>query len=230
MGIKVANTEVSCTMRTNSWWIFFLLLVVGLTSVFGSASHAEDAPVLKPDVPRLDAPTTGSSPESVNSQAQESNKKPLQGKIQHSAKIGSGKNKLTGGALGDVLKGFTDTGKLKGSSQSERLNAQAQSGIGIIGVKFVMVINRPPVINKVFPLTPAARWGLKINDVIVAVDGVPTFGLAKEEVYDMIIGLPDTPVTLSLVRDGDYFVVTLTRMDLNEITDPWVRRDYLMQM
>jgi C-terminal processing protease CtpA/Prc len=68
------------------------------------------------------------------------------------------------------------------------------------------------------------------GDAIVAVDGVPTYGLAKEEVYDLIIGSPRTKVNVSIMRSGDFKVYTCTRMDINDLTDPMVRRDYMMAM
>ena len=89
--------------------------------------------------------------------------------------------------------------------------------------------NQSPIINRVFPQTPAAATGVRQDDVIVAVDGVPTAGLSKEEVYDMIIGSPGTRVSLSLQHDDDYRVVNMTRMDLNDI-DPFIRREYLSMM
>lgn len=115
-------------------------------------------------------------------------------------------------------------------AQVKDLQADVESGIGIIGVKFVLFAGRNPVINRVFPLTPAFKSGIQPNDVIVAVDGVPTMGLSKEEVYDMIVGTPGTTVTLSVQSSGDFRAVTMVRMDLNDITDPFVRRDYMMSM
>src|SRR5262249_55662456 len=160
--------------------------------------------------PKLDVPAPSSS----------QSKAPLQGHLRHNTKstdLLKGATDGMGGVLGGSRKGQSDNSRIKGKASNNGFNVQAQSGIGIIGVKFVMMLGRPPVINRVFPLTPAADQGLKINDVIVAVDGVPTFGLAKEEVYDMIVGTPGTPVTLSLSRNGDFRVLTLTRMDLNDI-------------
>jgi hypothetical protein len=37
-------------------------------------------------------------------------------------------------------------------------------------------------------------------------------------------------VTLSIQRRGDYTSYKMLRMDLNDITDPYVRRDYLTHM
>lgn len=186
---------------------------------------ADDTPVLKPDVPKLD-PSADRKPEPEGSKKSG----PLQAKIEHSEKLvpkSSFFGKLRAGAKkaeSTPLKSRVTTGNSNG------LTSQVTSGFGIIGVKFVLAFGRPPVINRVFPGTPAFKVGLRNNDIIVAVDGVPTYGLSKEEVYDLIIGSPGTPVTISVMRGGDFQVVTCTRMDINELTDPIVRRDYLMSM
>lgn len=183
---------------------------------------------LKPDVPKMDMPP-------------DAPRQTLKGAVQHSFKNEPTKRKpLNGGAgasnspLGASGSGRMDrkrpTAKANASAQQNALNAQLASGIGIIGVKFIMTIGQPPVINLVFPGTPAADEGIRPRDIIVAVDGVPTYGLSKEEVYDLIVGTPHTPVTLSLQRGGDFTVKRMQRMDFNDITDPQVKRDYLLNM
>ncbi len=168
-----------------------------------------DEPALKPDVPRMDGagPGAGSGP--------------LKGKIQ----------------IKEHLPGFSgqqgriDRRGLRGRAEDRTLSGQVESMIGIIGVKFIMFAGAAPVISQIFPYTPAAGSDLRLRDVIVAVDGIPTLGLTKDEVYDMIVGTPGTPVTLSVRGAGDEFrAVTLTRMDLNELKDPLVRRDYMLHM
>lgn len=106
-------------------------------------------------------------------------------------------------------------------------NSQLQSSIGIIGVKFLCQQGYSPVVNNVFPGTPAFSAGIVPEDVIVAVDGVPTAGLNREECYDLIVGTPNTPVTLSLRHNGEFRAKTLTRMDFNDIKDPRIRQAYL---
>ena len=106
------------------------------------------------------------------------------------------------------------------------LESQTKRGIGIIGVKFIAYEKMPPIINRVFAGTPAAKAGLQPNDAIVAVDGVPTYGLRKEECYDLIVGTPNTPVTLSIRRGTSFSVYTMTRMDHTELTSPSIRRAY----
>lgn len=210
--------------------MLLLLTVFLLAAVNSLPGQAQDAPpLLKPDVPKLDTRTL---PAPSPDPGIGDKRSPLQGKIEKVDKYGNPlSGRAAGGQFGGWGRGRSDISrKVRGGARNDALNAQVESGIGIIGVKFVMFMGRPPVINRVFPLTPAAQMGLQVNDVIVAVDGIPTFGLTKEEVYDMIVGAPGSPVTLSIKRAGDFMAVTMTRMDLNDISDPFVRRDYMMNM
>lgn len=153
---------------------------------------------------------------------------PLTGNIQKLDKHNPAKGRsMFGGRYGksnDGLRGRAD------DSLSRPLAVQAQSSIGIIGVKFVATNGAPPMINQVFPGTPADEKGLRIYDRIVAVDGVPTAGLTKDEVFDLIVGSPGTPVTLSIMRGHDFSAINCVRMDINELTDPRVRRDYMTNL
>jgi len=211
---------------------FLLTLSLCLSACLSAVVPAlAEQPLLKPDVPKLDTPSD--SP--ADSSPQFRQRAPLKGQIEHSERVVPPPQRqlrsgAQSGSLGGYQRGSADSNRLRGRAGSDVLQAEAQSGIGIIGVKFVMFMGRPPVINRVFPGTPAMSKGLRIDDIILAVDGVPTYGLTKEEVYDMIVGTPGTPVTLSVVRKGEFLVVTMNRMDLNDITDPFVRRDYMMSM
>jgi len=204
-----------------------LMTLLQLSSTGSWAAGAE--PELKPDIPKLDLSNRP--------------KGPLKGGVQHNAVLKQEKQKALNAKVAtdsskarETLKGKTaDNGdanlakrqaKLDKEKKDEILNAEATSGIGIIGIKFVMTFGRPPVINRVFPGTPASDKGLMPSDIIIAVDGVPTFGLSQNEVYNMIIGTPNTPVTLSLRRKTDFSSCRMMRMDFNDIKDPRVRRDY----
>lgn len=190
-------------------------------------AFADDQILLKPDVPKLD--TTVEAP-----------KKTLKGNIQHSHKepAPAARRPLTTGAnqsgSGFGIPGLGRLGsnrnQMKAQAKNNTLDASAMAGIGIIGVKFEMVVGRPPTIKIVFSGTPASDEGVRTNDVIVAVDGIPTYGLSKEEVFDLIVGTPHTPVTLSLQRGQDFSVKKLMRMDFNDIPDPQVKADYLKSM
>jgi len=208
----------------------FAAIIIMLTSIAAPAPvRADDPPVLKYDTPKIDmgAPSTPAP------------KKTLSGGIEHNENITAPPHKASiGNFIFGAGKVKEDKNRLRGaarnnnplSGRANQMTTEAQSGIGIIGVKFVMVAGRAPVVNRVFPQTPAFSSGIHPADVIVAVDGVPTSGLSKEEVFDMIVGTPGTTVTVTIERSGDFQAYTMTRMDLNDITDPFIRRDYMMSI
>ena len=206
------------------------------------AQATSDQPVLKPDVPKLDLTPPPPS-------------RQLKGGVQHEAtelSVGehnlgaSTSNKKLSTGVFDFMKKKKSVklnsqtarnaqpNTLKANAGNNTLSANAATtvpnGIGIIGVKFLLTFGRMPMINRVFMGTPAYTMGLRSRDVIVAVDGVPTLGLSKEDVYGMIVGRPDTEVTISIRRDGNFLAKTMKRMDFNDIPDPLVRQDYLMSI
>jgi len=210
-----------------------LLVCLVLVSATAECAYAgDDDAILKLDIPKYDLTIPKSD-------------KLLKGGVQHSeaqkqgrisgdaakANIDLGATKKKRERFGLFGLGRPDNSRnLKSNLRNDALNSQIESGIGIIGVKFVLGFGRPPIINRVFPGTPAYNSGLRVNDIIVAVDGIPTSGLTKEEVYNMIVGTPNTMVTVSVARGGDFLARTMTRMDFNDIADPGVRRDYLLNM
>lgn len=187
-----------------------------------SALAAESEGVLTPDVPKLDIgpkkePLKAGVQHNITQQSDAKKKKKLKASTQLSP-------------YQSAQRALLDNNRFNASAADTRLEAQAERSIGIIGVRFVSTSGHPPVINTVFPGTPAASAGLSTNDLIVAIDGVPTSGLSRDECYDLIIGTPNTPVTLSLRRGQAFFVRTLNRMDLNEMTDPRVRHAYMSSL
>lgn len=205
----------SCARKPPIFKVCLVFVQAAILWSFLLPGYGEEKTLLKPDQPKLDKMVEAKPP----------------GKEVGALKGGVRHTRRHSGLKGGSRKGRLDRRGLKGGASDRRLSTQVQSSIGIIGVKFVMYSGRPPVINRIFPGTPAAGSDLKLKDVIVAVDGIPTFGLTKDEVYDMIVGTPGTPVTLSVRSPGDDFrVVTVKRMDINMLTDPFVRRDYMISM
>jgi hypothetical protein len=212
-----------------------VLVVMAFTiicSVAASAARAADEPVLKPDVPKFDA--TDSPDRST-----------LKGTIEHRMAVpppapkkakklnsSASSNKPTDFQLSGAQRAQRDRERvLKARAQEQALNARQpftiEQSVGIIGVKFHKLPDGPAVINTVFAGTPAAKAGMHVDDQIVAVDGVPTRNLNKDQCYDLIVGSPNTPVTLSVLRRQNFDVKQMVRMDFNDIPDPLVRRDYL---
>ena len=82
-----------------------------------------------------------------------------------------------------------------------------RAGIGVV----VMLDGDTPAVVDVLPATPAARGGVARNDVIVAIDGVPTAGLGLEEASARLRGAPGSTVTLAIVRGTQRLEVVLER-------------------
>lgn len=229
MTTRKTGTAFPVGRHQRLWAMLSMAAILLMTASTPSSALAEDAEILlKPDVPKMDTPI-------------QPKRQTLKGSVEHQVK-GAGapkKNPLAGklnssgqqGVLAGPGVGALDRKKpLSGKTGTQNLSGATLAGIGIIGVKFMMTFGQPPIINKVFPGTPAFIEGVRPNDVIVAVDGVPTYGLTKEEVYDLIVGTPNTQVTLSLQRGGDFTVRKMHRMDFNDIPDPNVKRDYMYSM
>ena len=238
-------------LAANGWRLLFVILSSsGLIFSHPTLAQAvsdqgrgpdDGPPLLKLDTPKLDLTPPPPS-------------RTLKGGVHHEVtELSVGENKLGGQNNKKLSSGVFDlchkkknaklnaqtakiapaSGLKSGASQntlSGTAAANVPNGIGIIGVKFLLSFGRMPVINRVFPGTPAWTMGLHARDIIVAVDGVPTLGLSKEDVYGMIVGKPDTEVTISIRRDGDFIAKTMKRMDFNDIPDPMVRQDYLMSI
>jgi C-terminal processing protease CtpA/Prc len=211
-------------MRNSNAFVFALTAVL-MWLVFVSVAFAQEEPLLKPDVAKMDVVPK---------------KEPLKGGVEHNYKGSDDrakKKKKLKASAGNTsfqpksrLGASLDNNRFNSQIDESRLEAQAERSIGVIGVRFVSTNGYPPVINTVFPGTPAATAGVVPNDLIVAVDGVPTSGLTRDECYDLIIGTPNTPVTLSLRRGHNFFVRTMNRMDLNDMTDPRVRHAYMYHL
>jgi carboxyl-terminal processing protease len=91
-------------------------------------------------------------------------------------------------------------------------NRASRDGFGGIGVR-ISVEDDVVRITSVMHYTPAERMGLKRDDVIVAIDGIPTKGLSQQDVVDRLRGPVDSNVSVRLQRSDrkDVLTVTLTR-------------------
>jgi len=232
--VAKANTKLrrSCLAMETALALVILSICSPL-SIFpgvGVAAAGADEPVFKSDIPKLDSLDTP-------------DRSTLKGTIEHRAtkivrpprkpkKLTAAASKPADSPLNAALRAQQDKEralKLKAQNQKSDIREEftIPQSIGIIGVKFYKPAYAPAIINMVFSGTPAAKAGIHINDMIVAVDGVPTRNLTKDQCYDLIVGSPDTPITISVMRHSNFGVKQMVRMDFNDIPDPMVRRDYL---
>lgn len=73
--------------------------------------------------------------------------------------------------------------------------------------------------------SPAFKGGVMAGDVVTAVDGKPTKGLRVDECIDMLAGEPNTPVTVTIDREGQTLDITLTRARIITPTIKGVHRE-----
>ena len=73
-------------------------------------------------------------------------------------------------------------------------------------------------IAELVPGMPAGDAGIKVGDLLTAIDGVPTTGLAAEEVIRCLRGAAQATVTLTLLRDGQRQEVRLQRAPLYRLS------------
>ena len=119
---------------------------------------------------------------------------------------------------------------LNSKVSDEMLKNSASKTVGVIGVLFKLQAGQLPEIIHVYPNTPAYKAGIKVGDYIVAVDGVPVMGLEREDIYGSIVGVPDTPVSLSIRRGNSFFAKKMLRMDVTEIPDYSTRTKYMREL
>lgn len=126
--------------------------------------------------------------------------------------------------------------KVRAKFQASRMGRPGEIGfgdkdpdkIGILGLKFELILGRRPRIRVVFPDTPAAAC-LRPQDEIIAVNNVQTAGLTKEEVFDLLVGKPDTAVSIRILRGERSQEVSLVRISAARFSQqhPDIWKQYL---
>jgi len=85
------------------------------------------------------------------------------------------------------------------------------SGIGMeVGIKEGYIVVIAPLKN-----TPADRVGLQSEDLVLAIDGVPTLNISLDDGVNLIRGARGTPVTLTIARGEETFDVEIIRDIIN---------------
>ncbi len=105
---------------------------------------------------------------------------------------------------------------------AEELMAQLEKNEGVyygIGAYVMMdAETQTPYISGVIEGTPAEEAGLRMGDIIYAVEGTATFQMSLEDVTGLIKGEEGTAVTLTIVRDGKAFEQDVVRRKVNNPT------------
>ncbi len=115
---------------------------------------------------------------------------------------------------------------LKGTVREDISKIKPQTGIGVIGLRFIHQSGYSTYIEQVYQNSPAGRAGIRPKDLIFAIDGVRTDYLTSDGVFDMLSGEPGTKVKVFITRGQSMFNVELSREDLANFS-PEIQNRYL---
>jgi carboxyl-terminal processing protease len=127
---------------------------------------------------------------------------------------------LSHGTVRGLVTGLNDRFSyyLDPAEYQRQLNSYSGQYIGI-GVEVTSTADYP-VVDSVFPGSPAAKAGMKAGDMIVKIDGVDVRGMNVDQTSNLIRGQAGTSVRLSIDRGGQQLEVKVLR---EPITIPSVR-------
>jgi carboxyl-terminal processing protease len=133
--------------------------------------------------------------------------------IEQNALVPSSEESITTNAIRGALESLDDPYAAYYDAQQYKDLQEDQSG-EFFGIGVSLGLNKAgqPVAATVFDKTPAKRAGIKVGDVITAVDGVRKARWDLEDFVKLVRGPLGTKVTLEITRNSDKpFDVTLTR-------------------
>ena len=119
--------------------------------------------------------------------------------------------KLVESAVNGMLTSLDPHSAYMDADEFKNLQIETKGEFGGLGIEVTMDSGAVKVVSPIDD-TPAAKAGLKPNDLIVAIDEQPVMGLTLTEAVQKLRGKPQSKVTLHIARaHQDPFDVTLTR-------------------
>lgn len=105
----------------------------------------------------------------------------------------------------------------------QRFNERIRGKLTGVGSQ-IRIVDEQPVVQEVFPDSPALRGGLEVGDVILEIDGFSTVGLTMDQIVSRIRGEAETTVSLLISRGEEQLELQMTRA---EVRVPNVKWSYL---
>lgn len=122
--------------------------------------------------------------------------------------------KLIEAAINGMLTSLDPHSSYMNSKNFQEMQVQTQGKFGGLGIEVTM---ENGVVKVVSPIddTPAERAGIMANDLIIKLDGEEVQGLTLNEAVDKMRGKINTPITLTILREGkEPFDVKLVRDEI----------------
>lgn len=129
---------------------------------------------------------------------------------------------LMEGVLNPVLRGLDSLTTYLGPDRARAMSATTKGEFGGVGIE-ITLINGVLKIIAVLDDTPAARAGLRRNDIIQQIDGKTVQGLSLEEDVARLRGLVKTRVTLLVERsqNNEPIEITVERDTIKIVPVKW---------
>ena len=109
--------------------------------------------------------------------------------------------KMMEGAINGMLAALDPHSSYMSQKEYERMSEEISGTFGGVGLEIQAEHDAIRIVT-VIGGTPAARSGLKSNDVIVKIDNDDTDGMPLEKAVDRMHGAPGSKVTLTVTRKG----------------------------
>jgi carboxyl-terminal processing protease len=115
-------------------------------------------------------------------------------------------------AINGMLAGLDPHSSYMNAKRFQEMQVQTRGEFGGLGIEVTMENGIVKVISPIDD-TPASKAGILSNDLIVEIDGQQVQGLTLEQAVDKMRGKVNTPITLTILREGkaDPFEVKLIR-------------------
>jgi carboxyl-terminal processing protease len=121
------------------------------------------------------------------------------------------RRELLESALKGMLQNLDPHSAFINTSEWKQFKKQIEGRFGGIGIQVGMDpdVNRLKVIAPMVG-TPAYLAGVQAGDLIMEIDGHSTEGMIPDKAVEVLVGRPGTPVTLSVLHEGDDKLEKLT--------------------
>jgi carboxyl-terminal processing protease len=108
---------------------------------------------------------------------------------------------LIEGAINGMLASLDPHSSYLNERDFENMRSTTDGEYGGLGLTVTMEDGAVKVVSPTDD-TPASRAGLKAGDYITHINGTLIYGVSLAEAVDQMRGLPNTPITLTIVREG----------------------------
>jgi carboxyl-terminal processing protease len=120
-------------------------------------------------------------------------------------------SKMIEAAINGMLTSLDPHSSYMNAKRFEEMSVQTRGEFGGLGIEVTMENGAVKVVSPIDG-TPAAKAGIMANDLIVKLDGEDVQGLTLNEAVDKMRGAVNTPITLTIKREGkDEFDVKIVR-------------------